>query len=134
MFQFCIARHARHRQFVQLQMAEEHVCRVLRMLVFIVFLRCHHRAYTQQWQNDVSCFHSVIDKIDVYINNVCKNLRGLERRRTPCNDDATAGGMVAAQRLGMILFTYMNIYRDSHHSGCQHGQREKLTENTVVCP
>ena len=31
--QFCIACHARYRQFVQLQMAEKHVRRVLRMMM-----------------------------------------------------------------------------------------------------
>ena len=59
-FQFRIARHARHRQLVQLQMAIEHVRRVLCMSMFIVMiLCCHCHTYTQQWQNDVFRFHSV---------------------------------------------------------------------------
>ena len=28
----------------------------------------------------------------------------------------------------------MNIYRDSHHNSCQHRQREKLAQHTVVRP
>ena len=64
--QLRVARHARHRYFVQVQMAEEYVRRVLRMIMFIVYwftliviiLCCHCRAYTQQQQNDIFCFHS----------------------------------------------------------------------------
>ena len=40
-----------------------------------------------------------------------------DRRRSPGNDVATAGGMTAAQRLGVIFLTYMDIYRDSQHNG-----------------
>ena len=40
-----------------------------------------------------------------------------DRRRSPGNNDATAGGMTAAQRLGVIFLTYMDIYRDSHQYG-----------------
>ena len=59
--QLCIARYARHCHFVQIQMAEEYVGRILRMVMcLIVVLCCHCRAYTQQRQNDISCFHSVI--------------------------------------------------------------------------
>ena len=57
-----------------------------------------------------------------------------DRRRSPGNDGATAGSITAAQRLGKIFLTYMDIYRDSHHNGCQHRQREELTQNTVVRP
>ena len=47
-----------------------------------------------------------------------------DKRRPSANDGATADDMTAAQRLGMRFLTYMDIYRDSHHNGCQHRQRE----------
>ena len=57
-----------------------------------------------------------------------------DRRRSPGNDVATAGGMTAAQRLGVIFLTYMDIYRDSHQNGCQHRQREELAQHAVMRP
>ena len=56
------------------------------------------------------------------------------KRRPSANDGATADDMTAAQRLGMIFLTYMDIYRDSHHNGCQHRQREELAQHAVVRP
>ena len=47
-FQLGIARHTRHRQFIQLQMTEKNICRILRMMMFTIILSCHCRAYTQQ--------------------------------------------------------------------------------------
>ena len=65
----------------------------------------------------------------------CKNLlQESDRRRTARYDDATAGSMIAAQRLGIAFLTNMNIYRDSNHSSCQHRKREKLTQHAVVRP
>lgn len=65
----------------------------------------------------------------------CKNLlQESDRRRTARYDDATAGSMIAAQRLGMALFTNMFIYCDSNHSSCQHRKREELTQHAVVRP
>ena len=55
-----------------------------------------------------------------------KSLGGSGRRRSPGNDGTTADGMTAAQRLGVIFLTYMDIYCDSHQNGCQHRQREEL--------
>ena len=56
--QLRVARHARHRYFVQVQMAEEYVRRVLRIMLvlvivycltlIVIILCCHCRAYTQQ--------------------------------------------------------------------------------------
>lgn len=40
--------------------------------------------------------------------------------------------MIATQRLGVILFIYMNIECDSHHGGCQHWEREELAQHTIV--
>ena len=57
-----------------------------------------------------------------------------DRRRSPGNDNATADGMKAAQRLGVIFLTYMDIYRNSHYSGCQHRQREELAQYAVMRP
>ena len=59
---------------------------------------------------------------------------GSDRRRPPRNNDTTAGGMAATQRLGVVFLTYMNIYRDSNQSGCQYGERQELTKYTVVRP
>ena len=59
---------------------------------------------------------------------------GSYRRRPSRNDGATAACTIAAQRLGLTLLTYMNIYRDSHHSSYQHHQRHKLAQYTVVRP
>ena len=42
--------------------------------------------------------------------------------------------MTAAQRLGVIFLTYMDIYRDSHQYGSQHRQRKELAQHTVVRP
>ena len=36
MFHFRVASHTRHRQFIQLQMAEKHVGRVVRMIIFYI--------------------------------------------------------------------------------------------------
>ena len=55
-------------------------------------------------------------------------------RRSPGYISATVVGTIAAQRLGMAFLTYMNIYRDSQHNGCQHRQREELTQHAVVHP
>ena len=66
--------------------------------------------------------------------NVCKSQGKLNRRRSPGNDGATADGMTAAQRLGVMFLTYMDIYGDSHHNGYQHRQREELAQHAVVCP
>ena len=63
-----------------------------------------------------------------------KSLGGSGRRRSPGNDGATADGMTAAQRLGVIFLTYMDIYCDSHHDSCQHRQREELAQHAVVRP
>jgi hypothetical protein len=57
-----------------------------------------------------------------------------DRRRSPGYDVATVDGMKAAQRLGVTFLTYMGIYRDSQHNGCQHRQREELAQHTVVRP
>ena len=59
---------------------------------------------------------------------------GSDRRRSSGYDDATAGGMITSQRLGMVFPTYMNIYCNSYKSSCLHSQRQELTEHTVVCP
>ena len=47
---------------------------------------------------------------------------------------ATAGGEVADGKLGAVFLTYMNIYRDSHHSSCQHRERQELAKHAVVHP
>ena len=60
--------------------------------------------------------------------------RESSRRGPSGNDDATADGVVATQRLGVVVITYIIIYRDSHHRGCQHGQRKELAEHAVVRP
>ena len=62
------------------------------------------------------------------------NLLESGKRRVARNDDATTGGLIAAQRLGMILLTYMNKYRDSHHSSCQHRECQQLAKHAVVHP
>jgi hypothetical protein len=49
-----------------------------------------------------------------------------DRRRSSGDNGATAGSKFAAQGLGMIFFTYMDIYRDCHHDSSQHRQREEL--------
>ena len=65
----------------------------------------------------------------------CKSLlQNSDRRRAARYDDTTAGSMIAAQRLGIALFTNMFIYCDSNHSSCQHRKREKLTQHAVVRP
>ena len=47
--QLRVARDAGNYEFVEFQMAEEHVGRVFLMLVLVcICLRCHRRAYTQQ--------------------------------------------------------------------------------------
>ena len=43
-----------------------------------------------------------------------------DRRRSSGDNGATAGSKFAAQGLGMIFFTYMDIYRDCHHDSSQH--------------
>lgn len=57
-----------------------------------------------------------------------------DRRRSPGNDGATAGSMTSAQRLGEIFLTYMDIYRNSQHNGCQHRQCEELAQHAVMRP
>lgn len=57
-----------------------------------------------------------------------------DRWRPPSHNDATAGGVIAIQRLGMILPTNMKKKRDSNDSGCQHLQQLELTQHTIVCP
>ena len=57
-----------------------------------------------------------------------------DRWRSPGNDGATADGMTAAQRLGEIFLTYMDIYHDCHHNGSQHREREKLAQHAVMRP
>ena len=42
--------------------------------------------------------------------------------------------MTAAQRLGVIFLTDIDIYRDSHQNGCQHRQREELAQHAVMRP
>ena len=49
-------------------------------------------------------------------------------------NSAIAGSMTIAYWLGAEILTYMNIYRDSHHSGCQHRQSQELTQHAVVLP
>jgi hypothetical protein len=66
----------------------------------------------------------------MYVKSLCES----DRWRPSGINDATVGGITAAQRLGVIFLTYMNIYRDSHCSSRQHGQRQKLTEYTIVYP
>ena len=58
----------------------------------------------------------------MYVKVWCKS----DGWRSPGYNSATAVGTIAAQRLGAEFLTYMNIYRDSHHKGCQHRQREEL--------
>jgi hypothetical protein len=70
----------------------------------------------------------------MYINNVCKSWGKSDRRRPPGNNRATADGMRAAQRLGVIFLTYMDIYHNSHQNGCQHRQREELAQHAVMRP
>ena len=66
---------------------------------------------------------------------LCKSLlQESERRRPALEGGATAGGIIATQRLGIAFLTNMNIYRDSHHSSCQHRQRQELAQHTVVRP
>ncbi len=67
----------------------------------------------------------------MYLKNLLKKSC---RRRSARNDDATAFSMIAIQRLGATLLTYMNIHRDSNHSGCHHRKRKELTQHAVVCP
>ncbi len=54
--------------------------------------------------------------------------------RSPGYISATAVDTIAAQRLGAEFLTHMNIYRDSHHNGCQHRQREELAQHAIVRP
>ena len=66
---------------------------------------------------------------------LCKSLlQESERRRPALEGGATAGSIIATQRLGIAFFTNMNIYCDSNHSSCQHRQREELTQHAVVRP
>ena len=58
----------------------------------------------------------------------------LERGRPSGNDDTTAGGLVATQRLCIIFLTYIKIYCDSHHCSHQHRQRKELAQYTVMRP
>lgn len=58
----------------------------------------------------------------------------LERGRPSGNDDTTAGGLVATQRLCIIFLTYKKIYSDSHHCSRQHRQRKELAQHTVMRP
>ena len=54
--------------------------------------------------------------------------------RSPGYISAIAGSMTIAYWLGAEILTYMNIYRDSHHSGCQHCQSQELTQHAVMLP
>jgi len=61
--------------------------------------------------------------------------RGASGGRRPSSYISTiAGSMTIAYWLGAEILTYMNIYRDSHHSGCQHCQSQELTQHAVVIP
>ena len=61
--------------------------------------------------------------------------RGASGGRRPSRyNSAIAGSMTIAYWLGAGFLTYMNIYRDSHHSGCQHRQSQELTQHAVVLP
>ena len=55
-------------------------------------------------------------------------------RRPSSYNSAIAGSMTIAYWLGAEILTYMNIYRDSHHSGCQHCQSQELTQHAVMLP
>ena len=70
----------------------------------------------------------------MYINIYVKVWGESDRWRSPGNDGATADGMTAAQRLGEIFLTYMDIYHDCHHNGSQHREREKLAQHAVMRP
>ena len=65
---------------------------------------------------------------------MCKTvlLTASESRRPTCHDGATAGSIMAAQKLGVTFLIYMNQQRDSHRRSCQHRQREELAQHTVV--
>ena len=52
-------------------------------------------------------------------------------RRPSSYNSAIAGSMTIAYWLGAGFLTYMNIYRDSHHSGCQHRQTMTTMVYTV---
>ena len=66
----------------------------------------------------------------MYVKFWCES----DGRRSPGYNSARAVGTIAAQRLGITLLTYMNIYCDSHHCGCQHRQCQELATYAVVCP
>lgn len=55
-------------------------------------------------------------------------------RRPSSYISTIAGSMTIAYWLGAEILTYMNIYRDSHHSGCQHCQSQELTQHAVMLP
>ena len=55
-------------------------------------------------------------------------------RRPSSYISTIAGSMTIAYWLGAEILTYMNIYRDSHHSGCQHRQSQEQTQHAVVFP
>ena len=55
-------------------------------------------------------------------------------RRPSSYNSAIAGSMTIAYWLGAEILTYMNIYRDSHHIGCQHCQSQELTQHADVIP
>lgn len=65
---------------------------------------------------------------------MCKTvlLTASESRRPTCHDGATAGSIMAAQKLGVTFLIYMNQQRDSHRRSCQHRQRQELAQHTVV--
>ena len=65
---------------------------------------------------------------------MCKTvlLTASESRRPTCHDGATAGSIMAAQKLGVTFLIYMNQQRDSHRRRCQRRQREELAQHTVV--
>ena len=119
-------------------MAEKHIGWILNLVVLVLYviLCCHRSAYTQQWQNDISCFHSEI----VYKyknNNMCKFppfCMVLEGRRTSGYDDATAGSLKAAQRLGVANRWNMNKCCYSNYCGCKHGECKKLAQYAIVRP
>ena len=67
---------------------------------------------------------------------MCKTvlLTASESRRPTCYDGATAGSIMAAQKLGVTFLIYMNQQRDSHRYSCQHRQREELAQHAVMRP
>ena len=92
-FQFCVARNTCHHHFVQVQMAEEHIRRVILVIMIILCRHCH--AKTQQRQNDIYSFHSV-KSVCYCFNCNWKSLLPLKiyRRRSSCDYAVIAGSTV----------------------------------------